>query len=698
MTCVRSASKICLVDFRMYFKGEKKFVFSYMKAVYMIVSPFLIAKKLFGKASFRWKAIIFIASIEGLFNIMFAIIIVNVMSNNLEEQFRKRAEITAQLFSTSIENAVLATDFATLESFADKVMSNNDLLYATVLDLSGVLVERGDADALAREFKADENLSTVEDGVFDTFSEIRLDDEVYGRVEIGLKTTLLGNTISAIQLKVIMIGAGEIIFSAFVSFVLGTFLVKRLQNLESGSELIAAGNYGSQILVDGEDELANTAKAFNIMSLKVADAIQELEQRNRELKMQRNYLQAILDTALNGIIVINERGIIENFNRHADALFDYSAEEVIGKNVKTLMPEPDRSGHDGYIKNFLTTGEKKIIGTNREVEGLRKDGTCFALSLAISEMETVDGIRRFVGILDDITARKEAEARLIEARAEAEIQKKCALEARDAAEAANDAKSNFLAVISHELRTPTQGIKGPFEEFAKQFEDFVGMQDLPRLLDTLDDDLRNEVEAAISSLHNEVVEVAEGGLRSADHLLTLIGEILNFDKMDAGKLNIEQTHLPLKEAVDQAINIVESKITAKGLALEIKIDPNLAVFADPIRFRQIILNLVSNAEKFTDHGCITIAATHHNEMVQIDIHDSGCGIPENKHSLIFTAFEQVGDSMTRRAGGTGLGLPLTKGLVMRQGGEIWVESIEGKGSTFSFTLPASTDDEHDNNV
>jgi len=655
----------------------------------MIVSPFLVAKKLFGKASFRWKAILFIASIEGLFNIMFAVIIVNVMSNNLEEQFRKRAEITAQLFSTSIENAVLATDLATLESFADKVMSNNDLLYASVLDLSGVLVERGDGDALARDFKADENLSTVEDGVFDTFAEIRLDDEIYGRVEIGLKTTLLGDTISAIQLKVILIGAGEIIFSAFVSFVLGTFLVKRLKDLESGSQLIAAGSYGSQILVDGEDELAQTAMAFNIMSLKVADAIQELEERNRELKTQRNYLRAILDTALNGIVVINERGIIESFNRHAHSLFDYTAEDVIGQNVKMLMPEPDRSDHDGYIENFLTTGEKKIIGTNREVEGLRKDGTCFALALAISEMETVDGTRRFVGILDDITARKEAEARLIEARAEAETQKKSALEARDAAEAANHAKSNFLAVISHELRTPTQGMKGPFEEFAKQFEEFGGMQDLPRLLNSLDDDLRSEVEAAMSSLHNEVVEVAEGGLRSADHLLTLIEEILDFAKMDAGKLNIVQTHLPLKEAVAQAIDIVESKITAKGLALEIQIDPNFAVFADPIRFRQIILNLVSNAEKFTDQGSIAITAMRQDEMVQIDVVDSGCGIPADKHNLIFAAFEQVGDAMTRRAGGTGLGLPLTKGLIERQGGKIWVESVEGEGSTFSFTLPIS---------
>jgi len=620
---------------------------------------------------------------------MFAVIIVNVMSNNLEEQFRKRAEITAQLFSTSIENAVLATDLATLESFADKVMSNNDLLYASVLDLSGVLVERGDGDALARDFKADENLSTVEDGVFDTFAEIRLDDEIYGRVEIGLKTTLLGDTISAIQLKVILIGAGEIIFSAFVSFVLGTFLVKRLKDLESGSQLIAAGSYGSQILVDGEDELAQTAMAFNIMSLKVADAIQELEERNRELKTQRNYLRAILDTALNGIVVINERGIIESFNRHAHSLFDYTAEDVIGQNVKMLMPEPDRSDHDGYIENFLTTGEKKIIGTNREVEGLRKDGTCFALALAISEMETVDGTRRFVGILDDITARKEAEARLIEARAEAETQKKSALEARDAAEAANHAKSNFLAVISHELRTPTQGMKGPFEEFAKQFEEFGGMQDLPRLLNSLDDDLRSEVEAAMSSLHNEVVEVAEGGLRSADHLLTLIEEILDFAKMDAGKLNIVQTHLPLKEAVAQAIDIVESKITAKGLALEIQIDPNFAVFADPIRFRQIILNLVSNAEKFTDQGSIAITAMRQDEMVQIDVVDSGCGIPADKHNLIFAAFEQVGDAMTRRAGGTGLGLPLTKGLIERQGGKIWVESVEGEGSTFSFTLPIS---------
>jgi two-component system, NtrC family, sensor kinase len=244
-------------------------------------------KNSFNKLSFRWKAIVFIATVEGMFSIIFAFIIVGMMANTAEEQFFKRASITAQLFATTTSNSVLSTDLASLESFVEEVMRNEDLLYARVYDNSGLLVQQArNTSLLTREFILDMELSEVEDEIFDSMAEIKVDGEVYGMVEIGLSTALLGSTISMIKWEVIGIGTGEILISALISYLLGGFLVRRLYLLESAAQRIANGEYGVQVEIDGEDELAKTAKAFNIMSRETSEIIyetrSEMEAENRE--------------------------------------------------------------------------------------------------------------------------------------------------------------------------------------------------------------------------------------------------------------------------------------------------------------------------------------------------------------------------------------------------------------------------------
>ncbi len=252
----------------------------------------------FGDLSFRWKAIIFIASVEGLFNIMFAVIVVNVMQNNLEEQFFKRAETTANIFARTTTNAVLSTDVASLESFIDEVMTNPDLLYARVSDNSDVLAARENRlGLLAREFNADYSVSAATDNIFDIFALIEEDGEVFGRVEIGLSTDLLGSTMIQIQLKVIAIGLGEIIFSAFVSFLLGTFLVRRLTDLQHASQQISSGNFDTRVIEEGSDELAQTARAFNNMAGKVSSLIEGLKQANVGLDEKRLAMEGDLQAA-----------------------------------------------------------------------------------------------------------------------------------------------------------------------------------------------------------------------------------------------------------------------------------------------------------------------------------------------------------------------------------------------------------------
>lgn len=355
----------------------------------------------FGRLSFRWKAILFIAVVEGLFNIMFAIIVVGVMQNSLEEQFLKRAQITAQLFATTTANAVLATDLASLESFIGAVMRNEDLLYARVRDTSGVLAERArDSAFLTRRFSADTSLQKVDDDVFDTVAPIRMDGERYGQVEIGLSTTLLGSTISFIQLKVVLIGLGEILLSAIVSFILGTFLMRRLVELQNGAHRIEKGEIGTQIPAIGQDELAETAKSFNNMSERLATVLGELQGKNDELHLARSHLQAVLDTASNGIIVVDEKGVITSFNPHAETVFGYRSDEVIGQNFSVLMTNSYESASDLDFLNFLLSGPITIMDQGWEVEGLRRNEGVFPMWLAAGEMQLVDELYFVCSVID----------------------------------------------------------------------------------------------------------------------------------------------------------------------------------------------------------------------------------------------------------------------------------------------------------
>ncbi|MBF0310426.1 MAG: hypothetical protein HQL56_12945 [Magnetococcales bacterium] len=261
-------------------------------------------------------------------------------------------------------------------------------------------------------------------------------------------------------------------------------------------------------------------------------------------------------------------------------------------------------------------------------------------------------------------------------------------ELRRSAEAASQAKSNFLHMMSHELRTPLQGTKGPFEEFKSQFHLFTGMKKLKSLIDALDDPGRKSAFlAAMTEVREEVADIAGQGLKSVEHLLALIEDVLDFARIEAGKLSLHLDPQIVAPCIEECLLMVRPLAEKKGLSLQTRLDENLVVRADGRRLKQILLNLLGNAIKFTGQGAVSLDAARDGALVRFCIKDTGCGIPAEKLGLIFEAFEQVDNSSTRQAGGTGLGLPITAKLVKMQGGAIQVESIPGQGSRFCFTLP-----------
>jgi two-component system CheB/CheR fusion protein len=367
------------------------------------------------------------------------------------------------------------------------------------------------------------------------------------------------------------------------------------------------------------------------------------------LRESEGRLRAIVETAVDGIITIDAWGKITSFNPAAVRLFGYTPEEVFGRNVKLLMPAPYHREHDTYLHNYLTTGSRKVIGVGREVVGLRKDGSTFPMDLAVSE--TFLGERRiFTGIVRDISERNRALKELAETK--------------EAAEAASRSKSEFLANMSHEIRTPMTAILGFANMVVHKDQDKAGR-----------------------------VECAQIIRRNALHLLELINEILDLSKIEALQMSVECVPCDLLILLSEIFSLMRPRAVEKGLEFEVSFDGMIPrqLQTDSLRLRQILVNLLGNAVKFTDSGKISVricdeGAGTANIALRIDVCDTGIGMSQEQLSRLFRPFAQADESITRKFGGTGLGLAISARLAKLLNGDISVITEQGIGSTFTLRI------------
>jgi PAS domain S-box-containing protein len=373
--------------------------------------------------------------------------------------------------------------------------------------------------------------------------------------------------------------------------------------------------------------------------------------------------RAIMDAAVDAIVIADHLGEIQAFNHAAENIFGYAADEAIGRNIKFLMPEAEQLRHDDYLDAYRETGVRKIIGAGREVVGLRHDGTTISLDLAVAEWRDAAGQQRFTGIIRDVTERNLQARQLRDA---SEIAQQARLEA----ESASRAKTEFLAVMSHEIRTPMTSISG--------FMDLLAHTD----------GLNSQ-----QSRYIELVQTANAAL------LAIVNDILDFSKVEAGRMELERHPFRLAAAIDEAIAIVAPSASMKNLSLRTAIDHNVPewLMGDDSRLRQILLNLLTNAIKFTEKGAIMIHARSETsadgrERIRFSVTDTGIGIAPDLQHRLFKKFSQADSSMNRQHGGTGLGLAICKQLVELMDGQIGIHSDVDQGSTFWFTasLPAAS--------
>ncbi|MBF5095791.1 response regulator [Azospirillum sp. INR13] len=400
---------------------------------------------------------------------------------------------------------------------------------------------------------------------------------------------------------------------------------------------------------------ATMAAAVAGRQVETAQALREEIARRaaleRDAKAGEARLQAIFDTVVDGIITINERGTILRWSPAAARIFGYGAEETVGNNVSLLMPEPHHSAHDGYLRRFSTPARRRSSESGARPSAAARPESFFPLELSISQVR-LGGEVLFTGIVRDVTERK---------RVQRELE-----EAVRGADAANRAKSAFIANVSHEVRTPLNAIIGMAHILMR-----AGME---------------------RSQHDQAAKILNAG-RS---LLSIINDILDFSKVEAGQLTIEAIELDLERVLQDVADMVVEKVAAKGLELVVDIgaDVPLRLVGDPLRLGQILLNYVSNAVKFTQSGEIKVTVRRDDGAgepaegrvrLHFAVSDTGIGLSEDERGRLFQPFQQADASTTRRFGGTGLGLVISKRLAEMMGGSVGVESRPGEGSTFWFT-------------
>jgi PAS domain S-box-containing protein len=400
----------------------------------------------------------------------------------------------------------------------------------------------------------------------------------------------------------------------------------------------------------------------------------ELVERERaasaQAKAERRFRE-LLDAAPDAILEIDGDGRIVLLNEVGEKMFGYSRAELFGQVVEILIPSDLRWRHEGHRSAYAAHPSTRPMGSGLDLYAQRKDGTRFPVEISLSPVRSEEGFR-VSAIIRDVTERKQAEQKM-KALHETFAQELSAtnqqLELRNReVERANRLKSEFLASMSHELRTPLHTI--------------IGFSEL--LTEELKGPLNNDQKRFIGHIH-----------RDSLHLLELINEVLDLSKIEAGRLELHAETFEIAAAMDETLSSIRALAAPKSISVERRVASGISLYADRVRFKEILYNLLSNAVKFTpDGGRVWIeTAAEAGSMLSVSVVDTGIGIAAEEQESVFDKFYQVGPTTKGVREGTGLGLAITKRLVDQHGGRLSVESEPGKGSRFTFTLPLSAPSE-----
>lgn len=589
----------------------------------------------------------------------------NVSLNKEHGQIQKPhtpvLRIATPVYNTAGDVEALVVINLSTNALFSNILSTEHGINRYIIDQAGNYIKHQDANkAFAQEQGLDYNFYTIEpqwteqtknkeqlmqlnQGETEIFGFQKIFFAPYDHKRYWLLTMHIPETIvfseieSALNSMIFM----DLLIGAFSLLLMLWFVSKRIlypvSTLASSAEKLQHGDLSVRLDPSSvKDEFKTLYYLINNFAESQQNSTLKLEQ---EIATQTKRLSAVINNVVDAIITIDADGHIESFNRAAKTIFGYREDEVMGKNVKMLMPDPYQREHDGYLAHHNKTGEKKIIGIGREVIGKRKDNSTFPMDLAVSEI-TIDNAKHFVGIVRDITERKRVE----------------------------QMQREFVSTVSHELRTPLTSISGS-----------LGL-------------VLGGVTGPLPDKAKDLLNIANN---NSERLILLINDILDIEKMSAGKMNFDFSVVDIIPVISHAID------ANRGYGEKLKVtftfnstsSTPLMVRIDEKRIVQVMSNLLSNAAKYSptdEHVIITLEALE--QEVRISVHDQGKGIPKKFRSKVFEKFAQADSSDTRQKGGTGLGLNITKAIVEQHQGHIDFNSSEEQGTTFNVTLPLWQED------
>jgi two-component system sensor histidine kinase/response regulator len=600
------------------------------------------------------------------------------ISQRMNESYVTHGQVVAQSLAKSVEPALVGHDLTSVQSNLDAILASPNVEWACVTAPDGEIVAHTLVPTFPKSISMAQ-ISSHKDGQAITmpgtgklvmvFSQPVLTG-IVGQVHVAFGREKLTASIHKMEWLVLAGIAGVMLAITFGFALLAHRIMAPIRVLTDAAELLGGDRRGAfqAVRVRSNDEIGVLTTAFNSMASEFRDHEASLERRvsertaelvlaNQNLGVEvseRKRMETALVSANNtlselvkaspiSIVAFDLKGIVQSWNPAAERLFGWTEQEVIGHRLP-FVPHDKQSDFHERIRRSLQGQEL----SGESVSRVRKDGSPVELSISSAPLRDACGITiGLISVIIDVTERK---------RVEDEVQKAIA-----AAEAANRAKSEFLANMSHEIRTPMNGV--------------IGMTEL-----ALDTELTVQQREYLSMVKS-----------SGDALMTVINDILDFSKIEAGKLELDPIEFNIRDTIEETARTLAFRCHQKGLELVTDIQPGIpeVLVGDPVRLRQVLLNLLGNAVKFTDLGEVILRVEREPMQEGIGLHfsvrDTGIGIPADRQKLIFDAFTQADNSTTRKYGGTGLGLTITSRLIALMGGRIWVESKPREGSAFHFT-------------
>ncbi len=568
------------------------------------------------------------------------------------DYYNLRTKLADDLISQAMiigENCKASMAFGDKLDAADTLRSlqvNPSIIYASVHTQFGEeladYIRKGESEQV-HPYLNGEDACWFEDNGIKVVRTVISDNEIAGYVYLvsdlnQLSVLIRRNLTVVIIMSVIALITALLVSNQMQRIISGPILkLARVAN-----EVSQFGSYEMEPIITGEDEIGILVKAFGNM-------LNEVRDREQSIKDSEEQFRTLFESSQDAIILIDGDKII-GCNESAVQQFHMRSKELfIGRSLlEYILPtQPDGQNSESALQEYLQMARHKG-GCRFEWEFRDKHNRTFYADVFLTNM-TFNKRHIMQAVIRDMTLRKQHEEEL--------------KQAREDADQANSAKSDFLARMSHEIRTPMNGVVGMLE-------------------------LLNQTR--LDSKQHHYVRVAQ---TSASSLLTLINDILDFSKIEAGKLELDPIDFSLDELMSRVTDVFGHRVANKGLELITYIDPGVPwVFhGDPDRIRQNLINLIGNAVKFTEQGEIVIEVSladkdERGSLVCFKVKDTGIGIPAERLKSLFSVFSQADTSTTRKYGGTGLGLAITKSLSEIMGGQVGVESQEGQGSTFWFTV------------